>query len=176
MAYTGAYHFMRIPPYYRKPTWQQFFAGMVIGGVISWFIFIYIFGVWQEDYSKEIQKQKESIVDLEKEKLIWQDEFKKINKENKQKLTVQSIYIKITNRDKYGLDPLSVFEMEEKIKEDVSIMLAKDIETVYNSRELIRRIIENRTLKGIDKRFKLKVTEMTIYTTLSIEIEIEIDN
>ena len=55
-------------------------------------------------------------------------------------------------------------------------MLAKDIETVYNSRELIRRIIENRTLKGIDKRFKLKVTEMTIYTTLSIEIEIEIDN
>ena len=149
---------------------------MVIGGVISWFIFIYIFGVWQEDYSKEIQKQKESIVDLTKEKLIWQDEFKKLNKENKQKLTVQSIYIKITNRDKYGLDPLSVFEMEEKIKEDVSIMLAKDIETVYNSRELIRRIIENRTLKGIDKRFKLKVTEMTIYTTLSIEIEIEIDN
>ena len=108
--------------------------------------------------------------------MIWQDEFKKLNKENKQKLTVQSIYIKITNRDKYGLDPLSVFEMEEKIKEDVSIMLAKDIETVYNSRELIRRIIENRTLKGIDKRFKLKVTEMTIYTTLSIEIEIEIDN
>ena len=149
---------------------------MVIGGVISWFIFIYIFGVWQEDYSKEIQKQKESIADLTKEKLIWQDEFKKLNKENKQKLTVQSIYIKITNRDKYGLDPLSVFEMEEKIKEDVSIMLAKDIETVYNSRELIRRIIENRTLKGIDKRFKLKVTEMTIYTTLSIEIEIEIDN
>jgi len=167
---------MRIPPYYRKPTWQQFFAGMVIGGVISWFIFIYIFGVWQEDYSKEIQKQKESIADLTKEKLIWQDEFKKLNKENKQKLTVQSIYIKIKNKEKYGLDSLSVLQMEDKVKEDITMMIAKDIETVYNSRELIRRIIENKPIRVIDKRFKLKVTEMTIYTTLSIELEIEIDN
>jgi len=166
---------MRIPPYYRKPTWQQFFAGAVIGGVISWFIFLYIFGVWQEKYSQEIQKQREEIADLTNEKTIWQEEFNKANKENQKKLTVQSIYIKITNKDKYHLDQLSVFQMEDKVKEDISIMMAKDIESVYNSRELIRRTIENKTLKVNDKRFKLKVTEMTIYTTLSIDLEIEID-
>ena len=62
--------------------------------------------------------------------------------------------------------------MEDKVKEDIGMMMAKDIDTVYNSRELIKEIIENRTYKRNDKRYKLKVTEMTIYTTLSIEIEI----
>jgi hypothetical protein len=166
---------MRIPPYHQKPTWQQFFAGMVLGGVISWFIFLYIFGTWQEDYSKEIQTQKNEITDLKKEKQIWQDEFEKVNKENQKQLTVQSIYIKIKNKEKYQLDQLSVYEMEDEVKEDVSMMMAKDIDTVYKSRELIKKIIENKIIKVSDKRFTLKVKEMTIYTTLSIEIEITID-
>lgn len=163
---------MRIPPYYRKPTWQQFFAGMVIGGVISWFIFLFIFGVWQEEYSKEIKTQKAKISDLTNEKTIWQEEFKKLNKESQAKLTIQNIYIKITNKKKYDLDGLSVFEMEEKVKEDIGMMMAKDMDTVYKSRELIKKIIETQTIKANDKRYKLKVKEMTIYTTLSIELEV----
>lgn len=163
---------MRIPPYYRQPTWQQFFAGMVIGGVISWFVFLFIFGVWQEEYSKEIKTQKAEISDLKNEKIIWQEEFKKINKEKQAQLTIQSIYIKITNKDKYDLDQLSVFEIEDKVKEDIGMMLAKDMDTVYKSRELIKKIIETQTIKVNDKRYKLKVKEMTIYTTLSIELEV----
>ena len=156
---------MRIPPYYQKPTWQQFFAGTVIGGVISWFIFLFIFGEWQEDYSKEITKQQNVITDLKKEKIIWQEEFNKLNKDNQAKITVQNIYIKIKNKDKYHLDQLSVFEMEDNIKGDIGMMVAKDIETVYNSRELIKKIIENKILPVNDKRYKVKVTELTIYTT-----------
>jgi len=64
--------------------------------------------------------------------------------------------------------------MEDKVREDIGMMMAKDIDTVNNSRELIKKIIENRTIQMNDKRYKLKVTEMTIYTTLSIEIEISI--
>ncbi|MCQ6273420.1 sporulation protein [Bacillus sp. V3B] len=165
---------MRIPPYYRKPTWQQFFAGMVIGGVISWFIFLFIFGVWQEEYSKEIKTQKAKISDLKKEKTIWQEEFKKLNKESQAKLTIQSIYVKVTYKDKYDLDRLSVFEIEEKVKEDIGMMRAKDMDTVYKSRELIKKMIENQTIKVNDKRYKLEVKEMTIYTTLSIELEVMI--
>ncbi len=56
---------MRIPPYYHKPSWQQFFSGLILGGVISWGIFLYIFGVWQEKQANQIQKQKEEIQELE---------------------------------------------------------------------------------------------------------------
>ena len=72
------------------------------------------------------------------------------------------------------LDRLSVFEMEDKIKEDIGMMIAKDIETVYKSRELIKKIIENKIISVNEKRYKLKITEMTIFTTLSIEVEIMI--
>jgi hypothetical protein len=167
---------MRIPPYYRKPTWQQFFAGVLIGGIISWFIFLYIHGEWQEEYSKKITTQKNEIADLQKEKLIWQEEFKKLNKENREQLIVQTLYIKVKNTKKYDIDSLSVLEIEETVEEDISMMVAKDIDTVYKSRELIKRIIENKTIKVNDKRYKLKVTEMTIFTTLSIELEMMIED
>lgn len=166
---------MRIPPYYHRPEWQRFLAGMAIGGIISWFIFLYIFGEWQEKYSKQIKKQKEDIADLENDKKIWQEEFKLLNKMNQQKLTVQEINIKIKNSDKYKLDLFSVYELEDDLNEDIKTMKAKDLETVYKSRDLIKKIIENKVLKVNEKRFRAEVKEMVIYTTLSIQVEIMLD-
>lgn len=166
---------MRIPPYYRRPSWQRFFAGMAIGGAISWCIFIYIFGVWQEKHTALIDKQSEKIIDLENEKKIWQEEYKEINKRTIEQLTIQKINVKIINGEKYKLDMLSVSETEDSVKDDVSMMLAKDIDTVYKSKELIKKIIQNKPVKINDKRYKLKIREMVIFTTLSIQLEIEFE-
>jgi hypothetical protein len=166
---------VRIPPYYRKPTWQRFFAGMAIGGAISWCIFIYIFGVWQEKHTALIDKQREEIVDLKEEKKIWQEEYKEINKRTIEQLTIQKINIKITNSEKYKLDMLSVSEIEDSVKDDISMMIAKDIDTVYKSKELIKKTIQNKPVKINDKRYKLQVKEMVIFTTLSIQLEIEFE-
>jgi hypothetical protein len=163
---------VRIPPYYRRPSWQRFFAGMVIGGAISWCIFIYIFGVWQEKHTALIDKQREDIVDLTEEKKIWQEEYKEINKRTIEQLTIQKINIKITNWEKYKLDLLSVSEIEDSVKDDISMMIAKDIDTVYKSKELIKKIIQNKPVKINDKRYKLQVKEMVIFTTLSIQLEV----
>ncbi|MEH7082912.1 sporulation membrane protein YtrI [Neobacillus drentensis] len=166
---------MRIPPLYRKPAWQRFFAGMAVGGAISWCIFLYIYGVWQEENTELIRKQAQEIVDLNEEKKIWQDEYKEINKRNIEQLTVQKINIRITNWEKYKLDSLSVLETEDSVKDDISMMLAKDIETVYKSKDLLKKIIENKPVKINDKRYKLKVKEMVFYTNLSIQLEIQFE-
>ncbi len=166
---------MRIPPYYRKPGWQRFFSGMAIGGAISWCIFIYIHGVWQEKHTALINEQSEKIVDLENEKKIWQEEYKEMNKRTIEQLTIQKINVKITNSEKYKLDLLSVSEIEDSVKDDISLMLAKDIDTVYKSKELIKKIIQNKPVKIHDKRYKLQVKEMVIFTTLSIQLEIEFE-
>lgn len=166
---------MRIPPYYRYPSWQRFFAGMAIGGVISWCIFLYIFGVWQEKHTALIDKQKEEIVDLNEEKKIWQEEYKEINKRTIEQLTIQQINVKLTNGEKYDLDLLSVSEIEDAIKDDISMMTAKDLDTVYKSKELIKKIIHNKTVKIQDKRYKLQVKEMVIYTTLTVHIEMDFE-
>ncbi len=166
---------MRIPPYYRRPSWQRFFSGMAVGGAISWCIFLYIFGVWQDKHIYKIRKQADDISEYKKDILIWQQEYKEINKRNIEQLTVQKINIKITNWERYKLDTLSVFETEEAVKDDISMMLAKDIDTVYKSKELIKKIIENKAVKLNDKRYKLKVKELVIYTTLTIQLEIEFE-
>lgn len=70
---------------------------MAIGGVLSWCVFVYIFGEWQERYSLEIHTQEAEIKELENEKEIWQKEFKKLNKENEELLTVQETLLKSTN-------------------------------------------------------------------------------
>lgn len=166
---------MRIPPYYHKPSWQQFFAGMAIGGVISWGIFLYIFGVWQEKQSELIQKQRNDIIELNEDKKIWQDEFRELNKKTLKKMTVQEIKIRVSNYDKYNLDLLNVYEIENGVKEEIKMLLAKDIESVYTSRELLRRAVENKVIKVNDKRYRLEIREIFIYTTLSITVEMHLD-
>lgn len=166
---------MRIPPLYRRPAWQRFFSGMAVGGAISWCIFLYIYGVFQEKNTELIRKQAQDIVDLNEEKKIWQEEYKEINKRNIEQLTVQKINIRIMNWEKYKLDSLSVLETEDSVRDDISMMIAKDIETVYKSKDLLKKIIENKQIKINDKRYKLKVKEMVFYTNLSIQLEIKFE-
>lgn len=166
---------MRIPPYYRKPSWQRFFAGAAVGGVISWCIFLYIFGVWQEDYAKLIRKQEKDIAEYKNDIKIWQEDYEALNKQNLGKITVQKINIKITNSEKYKLDEFSVFQTEEAVHDDIKMVLAKDLETVAKSKDMIKKIIENKPIKLYDKRYKLTVKEMVIYTTLTIQLEIKFD-
>jgi len=166
---------MRIPPLYRKPDWQRFFAGAAIGGAISWCIFLYIYGVWQEENTELIKKQQQAIIDLNDEKRIWQEEYKEINKRKIEQLTVQKINIRIMNAEKYKLDSLSVLETEDSVRDDISMMLAKDIDTVYKSKDLLKKIIENKQVKMNGKRYKLKVKEMIIYTNLTIQLEIQFE-
>jgi hypothetical protein len=166
---------MRIPSLYRRPSWQRFFAGMAVGGAISWCIFLYIYGVWQEENTELIRKQKEDIVDLNNEKKIWQEEYKQMNKRNIEQLTVQKINIKIMNSEKYKLDSLSVLETENAVRDDISMMLAKDLDTVYKSKDLLKKIIENKPAIINEKRYKLKVKEMVIYTNLTIQLEVQFE-
>ncbi|WML47309.1 sporulation protein [Neobacillus sp. PS3-34] len=170
---------MRIPPLYRRPAWQRLLAGMVLGGCISWAIFLYIFGVVQEESTKKMEKQEEDIKELTQDIKIWQDEYKALNKKNIELLKIQDISVKITNwekyKQKYGIDSFSVFEVEDAIKEDIAMVKAKDLDTVFKSRDLLKKVIENRIVKINDKRFRLEVKEIVIYTTLSIQIHMHLE-
>lgn len=166
---------MRIPPYYRKPSWQRFFAGMAIGASISWSIFLYMHGEMIEEKSAYISKLEQ---DLEKEKRnvkIWQDDYKALNEKNIEQLTIQDITIKILNSSKYDLDKLAVYETEEEIKEYLNFFLAKDLEFVYKSRDLITKMIENKVIPLNGKRYRLKIKSMFVYTTVTIQLELHLD-
>jgi hypothetical protein len=169
---------MRIPTWQIWKRWRRFFTGMAVGGIISWGIFVFIFGVWQEEQTKLIQKQEEAIKDYKSDKLIWQAEFQALNKKNQEKMTIQDIKVKMILKsvEKYKLDLFSVFQVEESVKEDLNIMVAKDLETVYKSRDLLKKVIENKVVKINGKRYRLEVKEVYIYTTLNVQLDIHLDN
>jgi len=163
---------MRIPPHYQQPSWQRFFAGAAIGAVISWGVFLFIFGVIQEEHSTIINKQKQTIQDLENDKKIYQDEYTKLNKKAQEKLTVQEIKIKLTNGDRYLFKDFRITNIENSVKEDLKDVMAKDIESIVSNHLLIERIIENKPLKFDGKEYKLEMTKFMLTTTLYIEVKI----
>lgn len=166
---------MRIPPFYRRKEWQSLFAGMALGALISWCIFLYIFGKWQEEYSKENEEQAIKIEELTREKKIWQADVEKLNDENQKKLTIQDINIKIANGEKYNLDAYSLHVIEKAVEDDLEALLAKDIEYAFQSSDLIEKTVENQTHIAHEKRYKLEIKNIVFYTTLSITLNVHLD-
>lgn len=52
---------MRVPSANTAKRWYLVLAGAAVGGVLSWFIFLYIYGVFQEEQSSKIAEQREII-------------------------------------------------------------------------------------------------------------------
>lgn len=168
---------MRVPNLYRSTGFQRMVFGATLGAIVSWIMFLFIFGEMQEDQVTKIRKQDEQIANLTKEKNIWQEDFKKLNEKNKELLTVQDFTVKMTNTGKYKIDPLSVFEAEEKVKKDIaSMILAKDLDEVFKSRGLLIKVIENKPEEINDRLYKMKVTQIIFYTTVIIELELSLAN
>jgi len=164
---------MRIPPYYHERTWQRFFAGAAIGAVISWVVFLYLFGTLQERQTRRIAELEDKIVDLQNDIRIWQEDYVKLNKANKKKLTVQEIRVHLANAEQYKLDSYTTFHIEESVREDISHLIAKDMETVYQGKELLKKAIENKTYTMNEQTYRLEVTELFLFTTLSIEVKLK---
>ncbi|ABO68015.1 MULTISPECIES: sporulation membrane protein YtrI [Geobacillus] len=163
---------MRISPHYQSPSWQRFFAGAAIGALISWFVFLYIFGVLQEKQARHVNELNEQIADLQNEIRIWQEDYIHYNKEMKKKLTVQDVSVHLANAKQYKLDSYTTFRIEDSVKEDLSHLITKDIETVYNSRDLIKRAIENKTYTIHEKPYRLQIHTLTIFTILAVEVKL----
>lgn len=163
---------MRIPPYHRLPTWQRFFAGAAIGGLLSWMIFFYMYGVQQEKQIRTIHDQREEIKDLQEEISIWEQDYKQLNKKNEEILTIQEVDVTITNGKLYSLDQLSIAEAEDVIEDDLSALLAKDVVSVYNGKLLLKKSIENKIVTINKKQYTLEVTEIMFYTKMNIEIKL----
>ncbi|AZB43917.1 sporulation protein [Bacillus sp. FJAT-42376] len=167
---------MRIPPYYEKPGWQRFFAGMMAGALASWFVFLFTYGVLQEKQVKIIEKQESAIHDLARKNSIYQEDSRELNEEVSKKLVVQDLNVKLTNAERFKLSPLTVHKIEIEAKEDLSDLIERDLESIFESRKVIKKAIENKVYAIDDKDYRLVVKEMTIYTTIYIEVEVSFVN
>jgi len=165
---------MRVPPYHQKPGWQRFFAGVVIGALISWFVFLFQFGILQDKQIQKISEQELEIADLKKSKEILIEDAKKLNEENKSKLKIQDFEIVFANRKKVELSSLDLHHMKTAVLEDLNSLIGQDIQSLSKNKELLFRTIENRLYEMDDKTYKLKIHTVFVDTTLEISLNIEL--
>lgn len=165
---------MRIPTLYRRPSWQRFMAGVVIGGCISWIIFLFMFGVLQEKQSTKIKLQQEDINNLKDDIKIWQDETKELNRKNAELLIIQNVQVKIKNYEKYKIDAQSIFEAENEVKEDLKSLIADDLNTTFKNRDLITKTIENKEIKFNNRPYNFVIKRIYFFTTIYIELELKL--
>ncbi|MDQ0174544.1 sporulation membrane protein YtrI [Bacillus chungangensis] len=166
---------MRVPLLSRYRYLQLLLAGIVLGVCMSWLLFLFMFGTIQEKQTRTIEEQQNKIAEMKKTLSIWQEDYKELNKKNQEILTVQKLHIKIVHNKKYQIhETQSIFEAQEAIKEDLHMLLAKDLASIYKNRELIKKIIENKTLRINDRRYRLQIKEMYFYTTITAILELKL--
>lgn len=150
----------------------MFFAGAAIGGVLSWIIFLYMYGVYHEEQTATIAKQQLKIQALEEDKHLLLEDQKKQNEENKRMLTIQDIKVTITNHDAYALDGLAVHTLTTAVRNDLRELLTKDIQSVANNKALLKKTIENKTYERDDRKYRFTVDSIYFDTVLEISLKI----
>ncbi|MFD3445327.1 sporulation membrane protein YtrI [Microbacteriaceae bacterium 4G12] len=170
MAYARAR--MRIPPLYRSPRWQIFFAGAAIGGILSWGIFLYVYGVFHEEQRTLILKQQDQIVQLKKHNHLLVEDQKKFNEENKRMLTIQNIKVDIINHEQYDVDSLAVHSLTTDVKNDLQNLLTQNIQSVAKNKGLLIAAIENKIYKRNEQSYHFQVHTIYFDTTLEISLKI----
>ncbi|MGY4689231.1 sporulation membrane protein YtrI [Salibacterium sp. K-3] len=164
---------MRIPPYYRRPGWQRFFAGIVIGGLGGWAFFLFQFGAVHEELVIKLNKQRLQIEEQEEQIEVLRSEERRRNEENEQKLTIQDIELSFTNEESAGLNELALYEIKQQAESEVKFLNGKNIESVVEGKELIKKAVENKQYETGDKKYRLTIREMYIYSTLELHLKID---
>ncbi|RSL32955.1 hypothetical protein D7Z54_13100 [Salibacterium salarium] len=163
---------MRIPPYYRRPGWQRFFAGIIIGVLGGWAFFLFQFGAVHEELVVELNKQRLQIKDQEEQIEVLRSEERERNEENEEKLTIQDIIIDFTNQEKARLNELTLYELKQQAEGEVKFLKNKNIESVVEGKELIKNAVENKVYRIGEREYKLQIEEMHIYSSLELHIKI----
>lgn len=130
-----------------------FFAGMMCGAVISWFFPVYIRNI-PGGAGFPHRKTKEHVKDLNDQISIYQEDLHKLNEDNKRKLLIQSVDVKLLNGEKYKISQPDKTKFEEHVKDDISEVITKDIESVYKTKELLKRTIENKVYTINEKNMR----------------------
>lgn len=164
---------MRIPFYYGTKNWQRFFSGMIIGMVIGFCMFIFIYGVAQERQLQLIEKQKKHIEELEDTRNILLEEETKRNEEIQHKLRVQSISVTIEKDKKIQLEGVKLIDLQESISRQIRSIIGKDIESVAKNKGLIFSAINNHAYLVEDQIYHVEVKSVTIYSDVEVLVKIK---
>lgn len=167
---------MHIPPYHKKATWQRFFVGAVIGAILSYGVYLYIYGSLYEQLLEDNLELEAEVTELEKQNEALTQDKEDLDEQKEQPITVETIEINITNESELRLDRLIVHQLEELINEEINHLIGENVTIIDESSQLLRSSIENKGFSVDDFTYYFDVLQLTISRNMILTVEAKLSN
>ncbi|WP_208592251.1 sporulation membrane protein YtrI [Gracilibacillus suaedae] len=166
---------MHIPPYYKRPSWQRFLAGVAIGTIIGYIIFIYMFGELQEKWIEENLALRGDLQDLRQSYENLRKNHEALDQQTKKGLQVGEINIEFLNLEELNIDSdrIMIQQLEDAVRTEASHAIGKSVDEIINSIDLLISTIENKTINIDDFRFQAEVRRIIVTETVYLSIELK---
>ncbi|GAA0484165.1 hypothetical protein GCM10008986_06720 [Salinibacillus aidingensis] len=163
---------MHIPPYYKRRGFQYFFAGVITGTVIAYLLFLFFYGEYTEMRIEENIRLRDQIAELEQDLENITEDKENLSKQNEQNLTIQEIQVELENAEKLKLDRFIQHELKENIKDEMSSLKGRNIETMQENLSLIESSVENKTYHISDFSYSATITRLIISKTVYVKVKL----
>jgi len=162
---------MHIPPFYKKTTWQRFFAGTLIGGIIAYGVLLYMYGAMYEELLAQNRSFQSEITDLQNQNEALIEDREELDEMAEKVLTIDTVEVSIANSEELRLDRLLIHDLEEMVKQEVNHIIGQDLSVIGQSDMLLVSTIENKEYTIDDFNYELDVKLLTIWETVRITVE-----
>ncbi|GAE92978.1 hypothetical protein JCM21714_2007 [Gracilibacillus boraciitolerans JCM 21714] len=167
---------MHIPPYYKRPAMQRFLAGVCLGTIVGYILFIYMFGELQEKWIEENLTLRAELQELNQTYETLVKSHKELDEQTKDGLVVNEIEIEFLNLRELKLetDRLMVHKLEEAIRTEANHAIGKKVIDIANSIDLLINTIENKTINIDDFRYHAEVSRIIVNEKVKFSIKLKI--
>lgn len=166
---------MHIPPFYKKKSWQRFFVGVFIGGVLSYCVVIYMYGQMYEQLLEKNMTLQSELNDVQKQNESLLKTNEDLDKQSKQPVTVKEINLEISNKEELKLDTFTTHKLEELVKDEIDYLIGEDIQIVTESEELLISAIENKVYQADGLSYYFEISRLTISPQINLTLKAKLE-
>ncbi len=162
---------MHIPPIYKRPAWQRFLIGTVVGAFSAYIILLFMYGTIYEQVVQENSELRASNKELTNFNNALLEDKEEAEEQESKPYTIEQINITIENEKELRLDRLATHQLEELIIDEIDLIIGKSVQSTAENNELLIAAIENKTFKIDSFSYTFKVSKFVLYSTVNITLE-----
>lgn len=162
---------MHIPPVYKRPSWQRFLIGVVVGVVVAYVIMLFMYGTIYEQIVQENSELRASNKELTNFNDALLEDKEEAEEQEAKPYTIEQIDIMIENEKELRLDRLATHQLEELITDEIDIIIGKSVQSTAENNELLIAAIENKTFKIDGFSYSFEVSRFILYSTAKITLK-----
>src|SRR5699024_9215930 len=147
-----------------------------IGAILSYAIFIYMYGSMYEKLFEENVHLESKVDELKDQNEALLQDKKDLNKEKSEKATVEEIEIDISNKEELEIDRLLIHELEGKVQETLKHIIGQEVSLVGESEHLLVSTLEKQKMEIDDFTYQFHVTRLIIDKNMKVTLEASIVN